>query len=201
MNIEIRKLVPELLDDYLHFFDTKPHSTNKDEHRCYCVCWCNDNYEDKDFSTAEKRRDIAIEYINGDNIQGYLAYSDNKVVGWCNTNTKSDCFECCSWQMFMGSVHKNESSPGIKVKSVFCFAIAPEVRGKGIAGLLLRRVCEDAEKDGFDFVEAYPNKEFIDAEEDFMGPAKLYEKLGFTICYEFNKKLVVRKKLKKLRKI
>lgn len=27
--------------------------------------------------------------------------------------------------------------------------------------MLLRQVCEDAEKDGFDFVEAYPNKEFI----------------------------------------
>lgn len=196
MNIEIRKLVPELLNDYLNFFDTTPHSTNKDEHRCYCVCWCNDNYEDKDFSTAAKRRGIAIEYINGDNIQGYLAYCDNKVVGWCNANTKSDCFECCSWQMFMKSVHKDKSSPGIKVKSVFCFAIAPKMRGKGIAGLLLSRVCEDAEKDGFDFVEAYPNKEFIDTEEDFMEPAKLYEKLGFSICYEADKKLVMRKKLK-----
>lgn len=33
-----------------------------------------------------------------------------------------------------------------KRKSVFCFAIAPKMRGKGIAGLLLSRVCEDAEK-------------------------------------------------------
>jgi len=48
----------------------------------------------------------------------------------------------------MGSVHTEESSPSIKVKSIFCFAIAPEMRGKGIAKLLLERVCEDAESDG-----------------------------------------------------
>lgn len=196
MNIEIRKLTPELVEDYVHFFDTTPHSTNKDEHRCYCVCWCNDDYKNKDFSTAEKRREIAIEYVKGNNIQGYLAFCDNKVIGWCNANTKSDCFECISWHMFMQSVDKDESSPGIKVKSVFCFAIATEMRGKGIAELLLCRVCEDAKNDGFDYVEAYPNKEFINTEEDFMGPVKLYEKLGFAICYEFDNKYVMRKKFK-----
>lgn len=54
MDINIRKLTPELTDDYLHFFDTTPHFTDKDEDRCYCVCWCNVNYENQDFSTAEK---------------------------------------------------------------------------------------------------------------------------------------------------
>lgn len=196
MNIKIRKLTPELLDDYLHFFDTTPHSTNKDEHRCYCVCWSSDNFEGKDFSTAEKRRGIAIEYVNEGKIKGYLAYCDNKVVGWCNANTKSDCLECLSWQMFMKPFHKYEDAPGIKVKSVFCFAIAPEMRRKGVSELLLSRVCEDAQKEGFDFVEAYPNKEFINTEEDFMGPVKLYEKLGFYVCCEVDNKLVIRKKLK-----
>ncbi|MDF2699917.1 MAG: GCN5-related N-acetyltransferase [Haloplasmataceae bacterium] len=191
MNIEIRKLTPELLEDYLYFFDTTPHSTNKLEHRCYCVCWCNDDYTKKDFSTAEKRRDIAIDYINGNNIQGYLAYLGNKVIGWCNTNTKSDCYKCCSWQMFMGEIRKDNS----KVKSVFCFTIAPEFRGQGIASLLLERVCKDAREEGFDFVEAYPNIEFINTEDDFMGPIKLYEKCGFTSYYEANNRVIMRKKL------
>jgi GNAT superfamily N-acetyltransferase len=195
MNIEIKKLTPELLDDYLNFFDTTPHSTNKDEHKCYCVCWCNDNCDDKDFSTAEKRRDCATKYVKGNNIQGYLAYCDNKVVGWCNANTKSDCFKCYSWQQFMNSIHTEESSPDIKVKSIFCFAVAPEMRGKGIATLLLQRICEDAKIDDFDFVEAYPNKKYIDEEEDFMGSIKLYEKMGFTVFYETEQKIVIKKKL------
>ena len=45
-------------------------------------------------------------------------------------------------------------------------------------------------------VEAYPNKEFVDTEQDFMGPIRLYEKNGFSACYEADDKLVMRKKLK-----
>lgn len=195
MEIEIRRLGPNLLQDYLHFFDETPHSTNKAEHRCYCVCWCSDNYKDKDFSTAAKRRTIAVDYVIGGNIQGYLAYHGKKVVGWCNANTKADCLECCSWQMFMRAVTRTEASPCTKVKSVFCFAIAPEMRSKGLAGMLLSRVCEDAKRDGFDFVEAYPNKEFRNTEDDFMGPVQMYKKAGFSVCYEAGDRLVMRRRL------
>lgn len=196
MNIEIRKLTPELLEDYLNFFDTTPHFTNKDEDKCYCVCWSNVACEEQEFSTVEKRRNKAITYVKNNNIQGYLAYYNNKVVGWCNANTKSDCMECQCGKMYLSLTDKEESSPNIKVKGVFCFAIAPEMRGNGIATLLLKCVCEDAALDGFDFVEAYPNKEFISAKDDYMGPIKIYENLGFTAYYEIGPKLVMRKKLK-----
>ena len=95
--------------------------------------------------------------------------------------------------MFMQSIKKDE--PGPKVKSIFCFAIAPEMRRKGIATQLLHRVCEDAAKDGFDAVEAYPNKEFINTEDDFMGTVDTYEKAGFELFYEAGDKLVMRKRL------
>jgi len=196
MNLEIQRLTPELTEDYLHFFDTTPHATNKEEHKCYCIWWCNDDIEGKDFSSVEKRRNLAADYIKGNNIQGYLAYFDNKVAGWCNANTKSDCFKCYCWRNFMSAVHTEESSPEIKVKSIFCFAIAPEMRRKGIAKLLLEKACKDAKKESFDFVEAYPNKKFVDEAEDFMGPIALFKKTGFSVCYETEQKLVMRKSLK-----
>ena len=196
MNIEIRKLTPDLTEDYVRFFDMTPHDDGIDEHKCYCVCWCNDNFEGKDFSSAEKRRCYAIKYVKDSSIQGYLAYCNDKVVGWCNANTKSDCLQCCSWRLFMGFVPIEESSSGIKVKSIFCFTVAPEMRRKGIAERLLERVCHDAAEDGFDFVEAYPNKEFIDEAEDFKGPVELYRKSGFTSYLETEQKLVMRKQLK-----
>lgn len=197
MNIEIRKLTPDLVDDYVHFFDTTPHATKKEEHKCYCVWWCNEDYEGQDFtSSVEKRRDYAIQYVKGDNIQGYLAYYDDRVVGWCNANTKADCLKCYCWRRFMGAVPTDEETAhDINVKSIFCFAIAPEMARKGIAKRFVERVCQDAVKDGFDFVEAYPNKEFIDEAEDFMGPASLYEKSGFTVYHETEQKLVMRKRL------
>lgn len=197
MSIEIRKLTPNLVEDYVRFFDTTSHADNKDEHKCYCVWWCNDDYEGKDFtSSIEVRRRYAIQYVKGNNIQGYLAYCDDEVVGWCNANTKADCLKCYCWRRFMGSVSTEESNPDIKVKSVFCFAIAPEMRRKGIAKLFLERVCQDAAQDGFDFVEAYPNKEFINEAEDFMGPVQVYMKSGFTVHYETDRQFVMRKYLK-----
>ena len=96
----------------------------------------------------------------------------------------------------MGSIPTEESTPSIKVKSIFCFAIAPEMRRKGIAKRFVERVCQDAAQDGFDFVEAYPNKVFIDEAEDFMGPAELYIESGFTVYYETKQKLVMRNQLK-----
>lgn len=96
----------------------------------------------------------------------------------------------------MGSIHTEESTPEIKIKSIFCYAISPKVRRMGIASQLMERVCLDAAVDGFDFVEAYPNKEFIDTAEDYMGPVALYKKNGFLEYYETEEKLVMRKQLK-----
>ena len=197
MNIEIRKLTPELLNDYLHFFETEAHADNEDEDRCYCVCWCSaDHRAGTDFSSPEKRRALAVQYINDDIIKGYLAYHEGKVVGWCNANEKSKCLHCISWLHFMTQVNDIESSPDEKVKSVYCFTIAPQYKRKGIATQLLKRVCEDAPNEGFSIVEAYPNKEFINVFRDFMGPADMYKRNGFTIFAEFGNIMVVRKVLK-----
>lgn len=202
MDITIKKLTPELIDDYLHFFDTTPHATGQEGHRCYCVWWSSADIEKESFATVEDRREIARKYIQEGHIQGYLAYYEGKAVGWCNANTKPDCYISFCWKNFMGDIHKD--APTKKVKSVFCFAIAPEMRGKGVAGKLLQRVLEDAKQEGFDYVEGYPNKEFIGTESDFMGPVRLYEKLGFTALYEIDaskqneknsQKLVMQKKL------
>jgi ribosomal protein S18 acetylase RimI-like enzyme len=79
--------------------------------------------------------------------------------------------------------------------------IAPDMKRKGIAARLLARVCGDAADEGFDFVEAYPNKEFINEFHAFMGPRSMYEKFGFTVCAEYGdeyeNRIVMRKALKR----
>lgn len=204
MNVNIRRLTPALLNDYLHFFETDAHSDNPNEDRCYCVGWCNaDHHIDMGFSSPEKRRETAIQYINNGLIQGYLAYIDEKAVGWCNTNTKSDCMNCDGWLRFKTAVETTESDS--KVKSIYCFTIAPEMKRKGIAAKLLECVCNDAADDGFEYVEAYPEQRFVDTFSAMGGPLELYKRNGFTICQEVNDKYkgkydlkyyVVRKPLK-----
>lgn len=82
MNVKIRRLTPNLLEDFLCFFETDAHADNPGEDRCYCICWCSaDHRVETDFSSPEKRRDLAIQYINDGVLQGYLAYIGDRVVG------------------------------------------------------------------------------------------------------------------------
>lgn len=201
MNIEIRRLGPDLAEEYVRFFDATPHSErpDNDECKCYCVWWCKDDHDvgNIDFLLSkEQRRDYAMRSVRNGNIQGYLAYCDEKVVGWCNANTKADCLRCYCWRRFMGSVPTEGPSSDIRVKSIFCFAIAPEMKRKGIARALLERVCQDAALEGFDVAEAYPNQGFIDDAEDFMGPIELFRKSGFALYHEAGPKCVMRKRLR-----
>jgi len=198
MDIGIRKLTPDLAEDYVRFFDATPHDDGTDETKCYCVCWCNDDCEGKDFSSAEKRRELAFQYVRENILQGYLAYCGDKIVGWCNANTKADCLKCGGWRWFMGDMPAEEPDIGKKIKSIYCFVIAPEMKRKGVATQLTERVCEDAKQDGFDFIEAYPNKEHSGTDfggPDFKGPLEIYKRSGFEVYSETVKGLVVRKRL------
>jgi len=69
------------------------------------------------------------------------------------------------------------------------------MKRKGVSTQLLERVCRDAARDGFDVIEAYPNKAFINDAEDFMGPVALYKKAGFTVHGETGQKYIMRKPL------
>ena len=194
MKIEIKKLTPDLAEDYVRFFDETPHNGNSDDQKCYCVTWRSDaafaDVGDAWFATREERRNHAIRFVESGGIQGYLAYCDNKIVGWCNAS--GDCSYCVSYLRSFWPIEEDRGD--VRVKSVFCFMIAPEFQRTGIATKLLERVCQDAAADGFDIVEAYTAKEFDDSSHK--GPLAMYEKCGFYKHAEREGKIVMQKKLK-----
>lgn len=195
MEYEIRSLSADLVNDYLTFFDMEDHSDNKAEHKCYCVCWCSDDHRtglDR-MSSAQKRRELAEEYVKSGLIKGYLAYEGDRVVGWCNANGKSECRHCISWLRTLQEVPLPPSSEE-RVKSVFCFAVAKDHRRKGIATQLLKRVCEDAGKEGYQAVEAYPKKA-VKGLDDFEGPLAMYKRQGFVTEADLGEYLIVKRRL------
>jgi len=196
MEITIQKLTPERWEDYIRFFDHTPHDRGVKEHACYCVCWCNDDSRGKDFSTAEKRRALAIEYIKEKHLQGYLAYLGDEVVGWCNVNTKADCLTCVGWRRLMQHVPMDDVGQSVKTKSIFCFVVAPSQKRKGIATRLLNRAIEDAVYEGFDFMEAYPYKNAELQSSDFGGYVGMFQKCGFVMVHDSDAGFVMRKPLK-----
>ncbi len=194
MDIKIRKLTPELAMDYVRFFDTTPHDTGSEESKCYCVTWRNDASYKADanhwYPTCGERRAHAIEFVKSGSIEGYLAYNGEKIIGWCNANGN-----CQIGINYLRSFWPIEEYPeNIKVKSVFCFVIAPEMQRKGIATALLEYACQDSANDGFDFIEAYVNEEEI--QNDFRGSIAMYEKCGFLKYATREGKAVMRRALK-----
>lgn len=210
MNLTIKKMSPELADDYFDFFDNRAFSDDSPYYPCYCNAFN---------MSAERIRSEIIEQVNINGggtegwkrslrksahnmvkqgeISGYLAYDHGVSVGWCNANDKESYYRFGEFSIDDLPVDEEDvKERGTeKIKSVVCFEIAPEYRGRGLATSLLRRVCEDALKDGYEYVEAYPTINGK-GEFDFTGPIKLYEKLGFTIQGQRGEMLIMRKKLK-----
>lgn len=192
--MEIYKLTPERLDDYLWFFENVAHSDNDMWAVCYCIDYCAAANAHTDLSDLAVRRQYAIDYVNRGTIQGYLAYHDGRVVGWCNANRKADCMDCVGWREEI-SPERHDGAQARTVKSAFCFTVDPAMRGQGIAEALLRRVIDDAREEGYAVLEGYPNRGESDMYNDYVGPLKLYEKLGFAITGETSRGYIVQKKL------
>ena len=176
LKITIRPLCPKLCGDWLEFFD----KTAFEDHGEWAFCYCLEGHLDPE--TQEKwtdpgeRREKAMELIRTGEMQGYLAYCADTVVGWCNANDRKN-YKYLT-EMFRKIGYHTKDPAEERVKSIFCFLIAPKYRGKGVAQLLLDRVGEDALKDGYAGAEAYP---FVDKgfEYQYHGTVGMYERSGF----------------------
>jgi GNAT superfamily N-acetyltransferase len=196
MNIEIRTLSPDLLDDFLNYFDNIAFADHQEWSGCYCTHFHWDSALEEEHQRLRQTgitktgRDYAIEFINSGVIQGYLAYSDNHVIGWCNANNKSGFKNLVERKELWDNAEINE-----KIKSVVCFTIAPDMRGKGIATQLLNRVCQDAICEGYSAIEAYPHQGETNVFMNHYGPFALYEKCGFRLYKNFKYDCIVRKNI------
>ena len=209
--ITVRRLTPALLDDYLDFFDHRAFADGSPFYPCYCGAFnmSRDRIREELFLRAEKNgggaeawrtalRDSAAAMVRAGEIHGYLAYDGSVSVGWCNANDRLDY--CRVGEFDLADVPEDEPPEKDlrrgEVRSVVCFEIAPDHRGQGIAGLLLKKVCDDARAEGYAFVEAYPAKNEALQGMAFTGPRRLYEKAGFTAAGEKGGMLIMRKDLR-----
>jgi GNAT superfamily N-acetyltransferase len=185
--IEILALSPEKLNDFLTFFDGSAFSDNPRWSSCYCQCF----YEDHDSivwsdRTATENRSRACERVGKREMQGYLAKSAGKPVGWCSAGPR---------RLFHAL--DTEPTPDAEtVGAIMCFLVAPEHRGKGIARLLLDAACEGLRAQGLEIAEANPRPSASSAAENHFGPLSLYLAAGFQVHRtDSDGSVYVRKKL------
>ncbi|HOP11304.1 MAG TPA: GNAT family N-acetyltransferase [Oscillospiraceae bacterium] len=189
MELEIRALTPELLGDYLEFFDHVAFSDHPEWASCYCLAFhFEPAWDAEDAGLDNPWRERAIQFVRKGKLKGYLAYADGKVSGWCNANDKS-AYSALAPELC------EPDNQAKKILSVVCFLVAPNLRGKGIATKLLERACTDAEAAGYDFIEVYPPSGECDQFEAYHGTRPLFEKMGFVVTKNLGKTSIMRKYL------
>jgi GNAT superfamily N-acetyltransferase len=171
-DIVVRKLSPDMLDDFLAFFDRDAFTDNPDWAFCYCQCFYLDHskivWKDQ---TAEENRARAQELIPSGGMQGYLAYIEDRPVGWCNA---------APWSM-LKALHDEPCLMADKTGVITCFVVSEPYRGQGVATALLQAACDGLRDEGLEYAEAYAKADAEGPAENHSGPQSMYLAAGFEI--------------------
>ena len=97
-------------------------------------------------------------------MDGYLAYENGKVVGWCAAGSSL---------MYPGLPGAQET-----VARILCFNVDPDQRGQGLSGRILDLILEDLKLRGFEAAEAGPNKDSYSI-KSYRGSFDMFAKRGF----------------------
>ncbi len=170
--IEIRRLAPERLQDFLHFFECEAFADNPKWGMCFCqflyvdhakVHWAT--------RTVQENRAAACERICTGRMDGYLAYRGGQPVGWCNAAPRS----------MMDSFADEPDPDGARMGQITCFVVARPHRRSGVAKALLQAACAGLAEQGLQIAEALPMAEATSDAQNHFGPLSMYLAAGFQV--------------------
>ena len=187
MELIIKSLAANLLDDFIEYFENVGFTDNPEWDECYCYYHhCPGGIKEFDKQTKEEHKIASIELIRSGKLNGFLAYSNGKPIGWCKADLKEN---------FVNLPFKDDETSlnNVKLASVACFLIAPTQRRQGIARKLLQYACSSFSNHGYNIVEGYPRKGMHSDAHSYHGPLSLYESEGFMIFKELENFYVTRK--------
>jgi GNAT superfamily N-acetyltransferase len=182
MNIAIKSLAPDLQADFVAFFEGDAFADNPKWSSCYCqFLYVDHNRIDWAKRTAAENKAQACERIDASRMQGYLAYRDGRVVGWCNAAPRD----------MMDSFSDEPDPDSARIGEITCFVVAKAHRRTGVAKALLEAACEGLRAQGLEIAEAMPKEEASTDAEHHYGPRSLYEAAGFGVHRRTDDGLVI----------
>jgi ribosomal protein S18 acetylase RimI-like enzyme len=197
--ITIQRLTPARGADYLRFFDHErgPAFTDNPEWRtCYChfyqvptaLKW-------GDFDGRANRLAMSARIASGE-MEGYLAYEGDEVVGWMNAQPYHKLRHACQRMRI--------AQPELPVAphdaaAIVCFVIHPRHRRRGIARALLASGIENMTARGLALVDAFPWNAGPDNNKDtdhYHGTLSMFLDAGFGQIAKHENVTVVRRLLR-----
>lgn len=190
-------LRPEDAEAFLRFFDHERGVAFADNPR-WAKCYC--DYYHVSMSvrwpsvSAQRNRDAMRARIEVGEMEGFVAYEGEEMIGWVNAQSRHKLPHCFAR---FGIAPTPLPCAPFEAAAIVCFVIAPSRRRRGIARLLLRSALESFAARGFKLVEAYPFKsgESQLAADHYHGPLSLFLDAGFCVFAEHKDMTVVRKLL------
>jgi len=186
MDLAIRELTPDLLPDWLAFFDGDAFADNRDWSSCYCryFRFAGDIPAWEAACAGGENRAAMIDQIAAGRVSGALAFDGGKPVGWVQFGRRGDFHHSV--------IRATPVDDADAVGSIVCFLVVATHRGRGVSGALLRASCDALSRRGLAVAEAYPQRDEATT-RGFCGPLALYVAEGFTTFRELPKAVVVRK--------
>lgn len=185
--IDFVKLTPELVGDFLYFFDNDAFPEGDEWENCYCL----EGHlaGEKNIVDPSVRREHAKRLVLEGKLTGYLLRDGERIVGWVKAGDKCDFADPdYMYGLFAGTQKYGE------VMSLYCIDLVPEYRGMGIARQILDKVTEDARLEGYKYLEVYPSADRGER-RNYRGHAGMYEAAGFECVHEGEEALTMRKVL------
>jgi len=177
VKLSIERLTPNLAKTYVDYVDGLSFEHEPRWSSCFCRWYHTEcSIEEWQKRTAAENRQEALEEIARGNMRGYLAFDQDKCIGWCNANNAQQFVRLRS--------HLEPFIEGRKIGCVICFIIHPEYRGRGVARQLLARAIEDFKNDGYDGVLALPVEMEGDRQKMYRGTLSMYREQGFQLIEE-----------------
>lgn len=160
--VEIRRLTPNELDNFLNFMEGEAFKTNPQWTGCYCQFYLNTAGDEE---TRENNRQRACDRIRSGTMNGYLAFEGDETIAWVAANRANNFVQL--------------PKTGDDVARVICFIVAPAHQGRGVAKALLDFAVKDLASQGFKVIEAAPLASDKFESWGYRGKLSTFKKAGF----------------------
>jgi GNAT superfamily N-acetyltransferase len=195
--ITVARLTPARRADFLRFFDHErgpAFADNPAWAKCYCHYYHVPEELPWESLAAEQNRTAMAARIDAGEMEGFLAYAGDDVVGWLNAQPRHKLPHACAR---LGVATPPPDLPAHEAAMIVCFVIAPGWRRRGVARALLDAALASFAARGIRVVDAYPFKAGADAKPTahYHGPPALFRAAGFAAVAEERDFTVMRKAL------